>query len=925
MLVRAVSERALGALFGSELVAERLRSHLAELSTQHGTKLAEARLASAKEPNDQSCAGLVRKLRATAPSPKLSLLLQDVQLAIRNDIDQRTSKSLRLNEAQLAADGLCGATFLATAEFPAMDAVIQSVFSIEDGRPLVRDEHVQRYAELLSELDPTVLVGWYLAGLRRSNEPDLRSGLDDFVASLPPLFVRTNFNVEPFAENHIHLNGVAGDGFVLARLLLGPGNTDDPTHGERIRRFRRILADLVSAWSNAPTFIISDERVVTLLNACETDSTRPEPTTDWGVLATGLDTGNEPADAPITARWMLRRLASAMVALDLAQAWSWLFVLLWRTYREEKAKPALRAVVILAIAEAMVLRRTMLTDGNGLRRFTTGVFHSSLRRAVLSTDAEISSREAAQRLFSDARDKAEIKVCTTFFSSQGQAKALNHFTDARLRALSHSNEPWDTRSLQRSGQHWHFCAHFNRQVASSRASLWKAARDLRNVLGSVADWDLTPTPRDADSFDLRHLIHPTALIRGLDVVGDETRIPIERFAPILRWLRNPQLTQQRIGDRMDLTTPTPQLHLSLHAGEDYAHPLSGLRHVDETVLFCEMRKGDRLGHALALGIPPEEWLRRHGEVWLPLDEHFDNLVWAWHEAKLLTKLAIAQRIRTRIETRIARLLPHVSWLPCAQVGTALNERDIMRMYEAWRLRKNCVYQLLSRPGGSQIDDLESKYGAPDSLQIKPELTNPKDATAAGLYVLRARRELAQPEAATNTLQQPLLVRLTMAPYGYLTRAQRLLESNGLHAGMYLHDHDDADDLCFMEALQDVCIERYARLGLKIEVNPSSNVHIGQLQTHGDHPIFRWNPPTQRDLEPDGRFNRFGLRTQPMPVSINTDDPGIVPTTLRLEHQLIYEAAIDRGYSEATAYEWIDSIRHQGLRQFEEAHREPPQT
>ncbi|WP_431100839.1 hypothetical protein [Roseateles noduli] len=439
------------------------------------------------------------------------------------------------------------------------------------------------------------------------------------------------------------------------------------------------------------------------------------------------------------------------------------------------------------------------------------------------------------------------------------------------------------------------------------------------MLRTVQPWELAPLSKDAESFGLQHPVHPTALIRGLDVVGDETRIPIERFAPMLRWLRNPHLTRDPLGDPVGLETPQPRLHLSVHAGEDYAHPLSGLRHIDETVLFCGMGQGDRLGHALALGIPPDEWLRRHGEVWLPLDEHFDNLVWAWHEATTLPGLAIAQRVRPRLAARIARLLPFVSWLPNEGARTPPSWNDLTRLHKAWRLRENCAYLLLGRPGGMQVDDRETEVGLPDLAQIQPELQHPRTNTPAGLYLLRARQEFPPPEARAHPPRQALQVRLTVTPYGHATRAQRLMESKGLHAGGLLHDHDNAEDLCFMEALQDSCLERYAKIGLTIEANPSSNVHIGQLRSHGDHPIYRWDPLHSDDLDPGGRFNRFGLRKQRMPVTINTDDPGMLPTTLRLEHHLMHEAAIDRGHTEAAAGAWIHALRDRGLQQFEDAH------
>jgi hypothetical protein len=65
-------------------------------------------------------------------------------------------------------------------------------------------------------------------------------------------------------------------------------------------------------------------------------------------------------------------------------------------------------------------------------------------------------------------------------------------------------------------------------------------------------------------------------------------------------------------------------------------------------------EGDRLGHALALGVDAESWLARHGDALLPVDEHVDNLVWAWHEADVLAeRLPWCAKVKDHLEKRIA--------------------------------------------------------------------------------------------------------------------------------------------------------------------------------------------------------------------------------------------------------------------------------
>lgn len=48
--------------------------------------------------------------------------------------------------------------------------------------------------------------------------------------------------------------------------------------------------------------------------------------------------------------------------------------------------------------------------------------------------------------------------------------------------------------------------------------------------------------------------------------------------------------------------PMPRLGRTIHAGEDFVDPLTGLRHVWEAVELLDLQPGERLGHALATGL-----------------------------------------------------------------------------------------------------------------------------------------------------------------------------------------------------------------------------------------------------------------------------------------------------------------------------------
>lgn len=909
MLLRAVPERALGALLGSELVSATLCQYLSEAAVIKESKL---------------------------PLGKWQGKLRD---AVQTDVDTRTARRHRLNELETVVRQLCDDKFLIDRHLPILEAVFNEVLEWSGTQIRFKYEQVQRYAELVSEIDPTVLVAWQLAVIGTPSGTDMRKTVED----LSTLFVGPLHTGLPFAENHSHLNGIIGDEYVLAELVLFfqnlppqvaadecskpkyPASQPEPESPNTLRqkRIHRLLEVFIEIWKTrgnlTPIQLNLHDRL--LAQACRHDveSVTHNPGVDWQALDTGINVN----DNTINNHWMVKQLANAASHHELQHAWTWLFTLLWRTYRDSNRSPQTRAAILLLFVDIMVLRRQLIMDGSGLRRFTTGCMFSSPRtmaRAQSLAWKGLSQKEAIRRMFLRPDDSAEIKISAGAFNGQF-AMDFARDVDARLRLLMpvQQSAPADSPPPTLLDR-WHFCLHFNRSGSkrrhARRAELWAEATDVKKVLQSQNKWDLAPLlPSQAGTASMNQML-PAQFVRGLDVAGDETGWPIEIFAPMLRWLRH----KEPVDPTFSLPdTHMQNLHLSVHAGEDYAHPLSGLRHVDETVLFCGMREGDRLGHALALGIPPEAWLRRHGDVVLPIDEHFDNLVWAWQEATqlvenevLLKTLPQVPEILQRLEQRIGRFFHHVSW--CPPVPTPVPA--LAYLYDAWKLRKNCGYLVVGQHKDAKIGGLSFEIGAPDLASLLADAASPDMTTAEGLYIQRIKVER---DSLAQAATPPVMVRVSQLRHGHVPRAQKTREIVRPDAIMQMHDHDDVNDLRLILALQDVCMERYAKAGIAIETNPTSNVYIGQLETHSDHPIYRWHPPNIIDLAKHGKYNEFGLRTIPMPVTINTDDQGITPTTLRMEHHLMHEGALERGHDLATADKWIEDLRILGVRHFNDTH------
>lgn len=128
-------------------------------------------------------------------------------------------------------------------------------------------------------------------------------------------------------------------------------------------------------------------------------------------------------------------------------------------------------------------------------------------------------------------------------------------------------------------------------------------------------------------------------LRGLDIAGLERAAPMWSFVKLIRELRR----ESRLS-----ATRCPGLHplrVTLHVGEDFDHLMTGLRSVYEPFAWSIMERGDRLGHATALGIDPAEWqtmtLQRRGALTMRPWDRLMDIGWVHHAF---------QRFRLRFES-----------------------------------------------------------------------------------------------------------------------------------------------------------------------------------------------------------------------------------------------------------------------------------
>jgi len=126
-------------------------------------------------------------------------------------------------------------------------------------------------------------------------------------------------------------------------------------------------------------------------------------------------------------------------------------------------------------------------------------------------------------------------------------------------------------------------------------------------------------------------------IRALDLCTDESGIPTWTYAPVVTALRSDRrLRSLGVGLRM-----------TVHCGEDFVDLLTGLRRIWEAVHYLELREGDRLGHALALGIDVAQWST--SVVARRVEERMWDLVWAWSLLRRTEKVGQLHAIAAEAE------------------------------------------------------------------------------------------------------------------------------------------------------------------------------------------------------------------------------------------------------------------------------------
>lgn len=433
-----------------------------------------------------------------------------------------------------------------------------------------------------------------------------------------------------------------------------------------------------------------------------------------------------------------------------------------------------------------------------------------------------------------------------------EARIAPKDTYEKLRDSIEKYDRWICEGLESKKQRWlkdkyFYVFHFIKEKDDEQEGVcrhYRKRQDVRQQARAIAK--------------LRNsMCEETGRVRGIDAASEEIICRPEVFAQAFRFLKYHDVSDALKSKQLKKKKAVrlESLMATYHAGEDFLDVIDGMRAIDEAIYFLNLRCGDRLGHALALGIDIDEWYENKAErILISKQAYMDNLVWLYGKIRKYN-LVGCEDAKMFIEKRFSEYF-HDIYLSnitsdecraiCERAAHYYETRKTTHAYkhenfnfgineyfEAWKLRGDAPE--LYCDGYLKLDDVEL-----DAWQYH----------------------------AINHIY-PQNYRLRYVPEVSILYHMYHYNEGVKHIGKQIIEVRVKK--CIIEAtkmVRKVMQQEIARLGIAIETNPSSNYLIGSFRRYDKHPVRSW-------YNTDLTYDPKELAACPqMQVSINTDDQGV---------------------------------------------------
>jgi len=278
---------------------------------------------------------------------------------------------------------------------------------------------------------------------------------------------------------------------------------------------------------------------------------------------------------------------------------------------------------------------------------------------------------------------------------------------------------------------------------------------------------------------------------------------------------------------------TSKLGYTYHVGEDFFDLTDGLRAIDEAILFLQLKRNDRLGHVMALGIDARNYYSsRHYTTIMSKQNLLDNCVWTYMRAKELG-ISISSSLEGILEDKAMQLYHELGYK---------GDWHILHYWHSMLLRGNEPINETSCPTKEKKEQLTLRPDWESTNNVADKRVNSvcSDSRAFELFWM----------------------------YHY----NQHIKETGDQMVQFKWEEEIVD---VVKELQDKIQREIAKKEIGIECCPTSNLKIGYIDRYDEHPILtRFHPINAESSYPL------------LKVSINTDDRGVFYTSLYEEYSLI---------------------------------------
>lgn len=350
---------------------------------------------------------------------------------------------------------------------------------------------------------------------------------------------------------------------------------------------------------------------------------------------------------------------------------------------------------------------------------------------------------------------------------------------------------------------------------------------------------------------------------GMDVASEENAVEPWIYAPVFKAIRQKKITKPLVRSEDNIMRRNNNIGFTYHVGEEFRHILSGLRHVDEVINEYQYKAGDRLGHALSLGVDIDYWMSQNEAVVMPVQEYLEDLLWLWGK-----RVYSSWDLSVDMAVLEGQIIGYVK-----MVLGDVNGLTLPVIYDAYKLKFESNYIEIFEKVREMVDD------------------TPENCATDGSAVEHFCKFYSK-----------------NAPYGLMWTPQKLFCTFFCPVYYCLYNKpilvriEKSMAEVFKTVQKEVILE-VEQKGVYIETNPTSNLAIGELNSMVDLSIL--------NLNARGLVNERDVVNEVL-ATVNSDNPVIFNTNCENEHAYVYHALTYKGFPKERVLQWIDKVRQMGL-------------